>query len=116
METKQSEEPDEKFLSRLLQESEGGSEYKTRELGSTTILVIFGGATIILLLIYFILALRKYLIEQRERQTGKSNQCNIQKDYDQFKRLKMMEMAKREKAEEKRESKLRVSHSFLDKS
>lgn len=61
------------------------------EISSLFIVGAFGGAAFLMLLIYLILALRKYII-QRRIMAEKAKQSHLQKDYEKFKKLKMMEM------------------------
>ena len=55
-------------------------------------MIIFGGLVIFLISIYFLLALYKHFVEQRQQAENEAKIEGLTEDYEQFKKMKMMEL------------------------
>ena len=55
-------------------------------------MIIFGGLVIFLISIYFLLALYKHFMEQRQQAENEAKIEGLTEDYEQFKKMKMMEL------------------------
>ena len=55
-------------------------------------LLIFAGASILLCILYVTMALRKYYNDKKNNHDPKQEVDRLQRDYEKFKKLKMMEL------------------------
>ena len=58
---------------------------------STTILLVFVGLSVIMVVMYLVMMARKRSAENKDEEIWQNNKMNIQKAYDEFHRIRVLE-------------------------